>query len=156
MIIIQENPLRQLLTVWYCEHLRDTALFAPFNHSISPDKVCRCSDWQSKAQFSSMTNGNLKDDSAIFHSVPCSRLGVAQHRGTPVFECGAGWQSGAAGFLHLLLHQLHAHSAGPAPAGEEALCQRYSVLKHCVFMDVSQQPTNSSKNYSNHEPEMTL
>lgn len=130
MIIILENPFRQLLAVWYCEYLRDTAL-------ISPDKVCWCSRWQSKAQFSSMTNRNLKDDSVIFHSVPCSRLGLAEHGGTPVFEWGAGWQSGAAGFLHLLLHQLHAHSAGLAPAGEEALCQRYSVLKQCVFMDVN-------------------
>lgn len=49
---------------------------------------------------------------------------MAEHGGAPVSEQGAGWESGGAGLLHLLLHQLHAHPAGPAPAGGEALCQR--------------------------------
>lgn len=46
---------------------------------------------------------------------------MAEHGGASVFEQGAGRESGAAGLLHLLLHQLHAHFARPARAREEAL-----------------------------------
>lgn len=52
---------------------------------------------------------------------------MAEHGGPSVSEQGAGWESGAAGLLHLLLHQLHAHPAWPAPAGGEALGQRYGL-----------------------------
>lgn len=60
---------------------------------------------------------------------------MAEHGAAPVFEQGAGWQSGAAGLLYLLLHQLHAHPARPAPAREEALCQRYGLVLSMTCLD---------------------
>lgn len=46
---------------------------------------------------------------------------MAEYGGASVFEQRACWESGPAGLLYLLLHQLHAHFARPARAREEAL-----------------------------------
>lgn len=55
------------------------------------------------------------------------RLGMAEYGGASVSEQGARRETGASGFLHILLHQLYAYTARPASAREEALRRRYEM-----------------------------